>query len=356
MGFSGLLQIIAMGAFVVGVIGVALVVTAVSQNRPIRGGLLIAIVGIIAGLVFMLVGSGLLEVGPTEVAVVFNQISGKLEEPRLSGISVILPGIQQVTKYSIGQQEYTMSGDPSEGARVGNDAVEARSVDGQSVVMDITVLFKIDPSKVNQIHVDWSTSPGGYGESLIRPQTRSVIRDVVSGFQAAEIYGTGRDRMQTSITDELRSRIEARGFTLNDVLVRNITFSDEFAKAIEDKQIAQQNLEKAKTEAEQNRTVARGKADAVIETARGDAESTLVRSRANAEALRLVSEQIAANPNLIQYVYIQTLADNIKLAIIPSNTPFLFNSDTFTQLAPDFVPPPALPDATATPEGGSSGG
>jgi regulator of protease activity HflC (stomatin/prohibitin superfamily) len=351
MGLSGLLQIIAMGAFVIGVVGVALVVTAVSQNRPIRTGLLIAIVGIIAGLVFMVIGSGLLEVSATDVAVVFNQLTGKLEEPRGSGISVIFPGVQQYTKYSIGQQEYTMSGSANEGARQGNDAVEARSVDGQAVVMDITVLFKIDPTKVNQIHIDWSSSPGGYGESLIRPQTRSVVRDVVSGFQAAEIYGVGRDMMQTNIENELRSRIEDRGFIQNDVLVRNITFSDEFATAIEDKQIAQQNLEKAKTEAEQNRTEAKGRADAVIETARGDAESTLVRARANAEALRLVSEQIAANPNLIQYVYIQTLADNVKLAIIPSNTPFLFNADTFTQLAPDFLPP-AIPETT---EGGDGG-
>jgi regulator of protease activity HflC (stomatin/prohibitin superfamily) len=322
----------------------------VSQNRPIRSGLLLAIVGIIAGLVFMVIGSGLLEVGPTEVAVVFNQLTGNLEEPRGSGISVILPGVQQVTKYPIGQQEYTMSGDPSEGARESFDAVPARSVDGQEVVMDVTILFRIDPSKVNQIHRDWSSSPGGYGESLIRPQVRSVVRDVVSGFQAEEIYGAGRTEMQTGIEEGLRTQIEARGFFLNNVLVRNITFSEEFADAIEQKQIAEQNLEKSRTQAEQNRTEAKGRADAVIETARGDAESTLVRARANAEALRLVSEQIAANPNLIQYVYIQTLADNIRLAIIPSNTPFLFNADTFTQLAPDFVPP-AIPETT-TPESG----
>jgi prohibitin 2 len=204
---------------------------------------------------------------------------------------------------------------------------------------------------VNQIHLDWSASPGGYGESLIRTQTRSVIRDVVSDFQAEEIYGIGREAMQAAIDAELRSRIEARGFFFNDLLVRNITFSEEFAQAIEDKQIAEQNLAKARTQAEQNRTEAKGRADAVIETARGDAESTLVRASANAEALRLVSEQIAANPNLLQYVYIQTLADNIKLALIPSNTPFLFNSDTFTQLEPDFVPP-ALPETTEAGDGG----
>lgn len=353
MGFSALLQIIAMGGFVIAVIGIALVVTAVSQNRPIRSGLLLTIVGIIAGLIFLILGAGLLEVGPTQVAVVFNQLTGELGTPRGPGISIIIPGVQQATLYPTGQQEYTMAGSAEQGARGGNDAVEARSVDGQRVLMDVTILFRIDPTKVNQIHLDWSTSPGGYGESLIRPQTRSVVRDVVSGFQAEQIYGAGRDAMQTQIEDELRSRIEARGFILNDVLVRNITFSDEFANAIEDKQIAEQNLEKARTEAEQRRTEAKGQADAAIESARGEAEAILIRARANAEALRLISEQIAANPNLIQYVYIQSLADNIRLAIIPSNTPFLFDASSFTQLDPNFVPPevPASAIPEATPSG-----
>ncbi|MCU0514986.1 MAG: SPFH domain-containing protein, partial [Anaerolineae bacterium] len=166
MGFSSLLQIIAMGGFVIGAIGIALVVTAVSQNKPVRGGILMSIIGFVAGVLFMIVGSGLLEVGPTQVAVIFNQVTGNLETPRRSGISVIIPGVQQVTLYPIGQQEYTMSGLAEEGSRQGNDAVEARSIDGQSVQMDVTILFRIDPATVNTIHLDWSATPGGYGESL----------------------------------------------------------------------------------------------------------------------------------------------------------------------------------------------
>jgi hypothetical protein len=66
--------------------------------------------------------------------------------------------------------------------------------------------------------------------------------------------------------------------------------------------------------------------------------------------LRLISEQLAANPNLLQYIYIQALAPDIKLALIPSNSPFLFDSSTFTDLAPGFVPP-AVPTAEPSGEG-----
>ena len=63
-----------------------------------------------------------------------------------------------------------------------------------------------------------------------------------------------------------------------------------------------------------------------------------IAAEAEAEALRLVSEQIAANPNLIPYQYVQRLSDNVGLALIPSNSPFLFDINTFTALE-DFTAP-----------------
>ena len=64
---------------------------------------------------------------------------------------------------------------------------------------------------------------------------------------------------------------------------------------------------------------------------------------AEAEALRLVSEQIAANPNLIQYTYITELAQNVSLIMVPSNSPFLFDASSFTDLGDDFEAPASEP-------------
>lgn len=351
MDMGGIFQLISVAGFALAAVGIALIVSAATRERPIRGGLLLTILGVVFGILFMVISWGVLVVGPTQVAVVFNSLTGRLEDPRRSGISIVIPGVQVVTMYPISQQEYTMSGIGMEGAREGNDAVEARSVDGQEVTMDVTILFRIkpEPENVNQIHLDWSDIPGSYREALVRPVTRSVIRDVVSTFQAEEIYGEGRTAMQEQIETQLRGELEGRGFQLDNVLIRNVTFSPQFTDAIERKQIEEQELQRSRTEAERVRTEAGGRADAAIEAARGEAEAILVRAQAEAEALRLVSQQIAANPNLLQYIYISTLADNISLALIPSNTPFLFDSSTFTQLAPDFVPP-ALPETETAPE------
>src|SRR5690606_9024468 len=123
------------------------------------------------------------------------------------------------------------------------------------------------------------------------------------------------------------------------------TFSPQYAEAIEQAQVAAQEAERARLvvqqrqqEAQQRRVEAEGERDAQITRAEGEAQSIILRAGAEAEALRLVSEQIAANPLLVQYQYVQSLADNIRLALVPSNSPFLFDFEGIAA-NPDFVAP-----------------
>jgi len=338
---SSVIQVLALGAFLVGFAGVALVVAAASQNRPVRGGVLLAASGLIVGVLLLIVSQGLLVVGPTERAVVFNTLSGDLERPRESGISIIIPGVQQPFMYPISQQSYTMSESGEDAGPNRADAIRARSVDGQEVSIDLTLIFRLvnEAEALNEIHRDWSNEPGGYREGLIRPTVRSVVRDVAAGFEAEAIYGVGREEMQQEIENRLIVLLEPQGIQVSSLLVRDINFSGEFINAIEAKQVEEQQLQRARTEAERRRTEAEGLARSDIERARGSAESVLIQAQAEAEALRLVSQQIAANPNLIQYTYIQSLADNVSLALIPSNSPFLFDFNSFQEIEDDFVPP-----------------
>jgi regulator of protease activity HflC (stomatin/prohibitin superfamily) len=351
MGIDGLAQFLAFAFFLAAFAGVALVVAAASQGRSVRRGVILAVVGGIAGIFFMVVAEGLLIVQPTQRAVVFNTVAGELETPRDEGIHIIVPGIQQTTIYRVSQQNYTMSGISGEGNQAGNDAIEARSVDGQEVFLDVTVLYRIDADTINTLHRNWADSPQGYEDGLVRPVIRSVSRDVVATFQAEQIYGASREEVQAEINRRVTEQLAPEGLTVNNLLVREINFSDAFIEAIEAKQVEEQRLQRAETEAERVRTEARGQAEAEIERARGDAESRRIRAEAEAEALRLVSEQIAANPNLLQYTYIQNLSDNVELALVPSNTPFLFDFDSFTQMGDDFQAPEVPQSSTfSTPE------
>ena len=355
MGIDTLFQLVALAFFVVGFAGVAMIVAAASRGNSVSRGVLLAGVGIVVGILFMIVAEGLLVVEATERAIIFNTVSGELSEEREPGIHVVIPGIQRPIIYDVSQQTYTMSDATNEGNIVGADAIRARSIDGQEVRVDMTVIFNIDATKVRTLHTNWPQR--NYVDGFIRPTTRSVVRDIVALLQAEDIYGGSRDAMQQQIFDDLVPQFERQGLIISSALVRDINFSNAFIDAIEAKQVEEQALARAETAAQRARTEARGEADAAIEAARGEAEAIRVRAAANAEALRLVSEQIAANPNLIQYLYVTSLSDNVNIALVPSTSPFLFDASSFTQMDDNFVAP-AVPEFSPTeaPAESDSGG
>jgi regulator of protease activity HflC (stomatin/prohibitin superfamily) len=303
----------------------------------------------VAGLIFSLVGQGIIVVQPTEVAVVFNTLSGELSpQPLRSGTHIVVPVLQSATIYPIEQQQFAMSGDSQAGDRAGDNAVRGRTVDGQEVLIDVSVLYGINPQNANIVHTRWQNR---YREDFILPTVRGLVRDVVSGYRAHEIYGEGRGELEAATQAELATRMEVEGFTLTDLVVRDINFSEQFTNAIEQAQIAEQESERARLrvqqiqqEAEQARAQAEGQRDAEIARAEGEAQAIILRAQAQAEALRLVSEQIAANPSLIPYEYIQNLSDNVELVLVPSNSPFLFDLASLGLGQQNFTPPP-VPEA-----------
>lgn len=351
---GALLGVISALGFLGFIAGVGLVVFSASQGRAVRGGIILALIGIVVGLLFSVASQGILTLQPQQAAIVFNVLSGELESPpRQAGTSIVVPLVQEYSIYPIDQQQYTMSGIPNEGQVQGDDAVRARTIDGQEIYLDITVIYNIDPAQVNLVHTKWQNR---YQDDFIRPTVRGVVREEVTNFRAEEIYGERRTELEDQIQDEMNTRMAAQGLSLTDLLIRDITFSTEFTNSIERKQIAEQAAQEAafrvqqeEQEAEQIRVRAKGAADAEISKAEGERQSIILRAQGEAEALSLVSAQLAANPLLIQYQYIQSLADNVQLALVPSNTPFLFDFNSLSELpAPntDFVPPVVPDDVT----------
>lgn len=340
MGISSVLGALSLLGFLAFLGGVALVVLAASQGRPVRNGILLAIVGIIVGVIFSGISQGILIVQPTQVAVVVNTLTGELDpNPRRGGTHIVLPVVQQPFQYPLVQQTVTMGGATN---AADSGAVVARSSDGQEVRLDISVIYSVSPTNANTLHLNWQNR---YPDEFVVPQARGILRDTVSGYEAADIYAGGREALAAAASERLSNRLAQDGLMLSDLIIRDITFSEQYSQAIEQAQVAAQEAQRARLvvqqrqqEAEQLRVQAEGERDAAISRAEGQAQSTVLQARAEAEALRLVSEQIAANPSLIQFQYIQTLADNIRIALVPSNSPFLFDFESIAA-DPNFVAP-----------------
>jgi regulator of protease activity HflC (stomatin/prohibitin superfamily) len=336
MGISSILGALSLLGFLLFLGGIVVVVSSASQNRPVRNGVLMAVVGIVVGALFSVISQGILIVEPQQVAVIVNTLNGNLDpNPRRGGTHIVVPVVQQAYMYPVAQQSVTM-----DEAAGGEGPIVARTSDGQEVRLDVSVLFSVDPENANTLHLRWGQVR--YATEFVVPQARGIVRDAVSGYEAAEIYAGGRETLTTSAADRLRTRLAAEGLTLSDLIIRDITFSAQYAEAIEQAQVAAQEGERARLvvqqrqqEAEQARAVAAGERDAAIARAEGEAQSIVLRAEAEAEALRLVAEVLAANPNLIQYQYVQNLSDNVQLMLVPSNSPFLFD---FNSLAGGALP------------------
>jgi regulator of protease activity HflC (stomatin/prohibitin superfamily) len=301
-----------------------------SQNKPIRRSGLTIVVAFLISLFFSLVSMGMVFIEPQERAVVISAVSpaGYREQALQPGLQWIIPGLENVKRYPISKQSYTMSVAPSEGEYLGDDSITARTSDGQQIYVEASVIFSINPTSVIKVHIEWQDR---YSDGLVRPVARSVIRDAVSQFGVEEVYSSKREELTLMISTNMTEKLEQNGLIMDQFLLRNITFSEEYAASVEQKQIAEQLAQQAifvveqkKQEAEQARQTAEGLADASVIRSKGEAEARLIQADAEAKALLLIAEAVRDRPDLLTYQYITKLAPNIQTMLLPSNSPFLF--------------------------------
>lgn len=347
MDLSSLLGFVSIAGWILAIAGGAIAVNSMSQRHNSRPGILLAIAGVIVGAIFFLLSNSLVLVGATQVAVVFQSVGGDpatnslWPTPLGPGVHIVMPIINQPFIYSTEVRTYTMSKTPSEGAVSGDDSVSALTADGQQIYIDVSVLYSIDPAQANVVHLKYQNR---FETDYVRPTVRAAIRDILSGYNVQEVYGDKKTEITNKIRDTVSAEFTKNGLKLVDLPVRNITFSDLFIKAVEDKQVAQQQAEQALQEAAKARTLAQGQADAAVISAKGQSDSLIAKANgqaqatelqaaADAKALALINEQITKNPNLIEWRYIDKLAQNISLVLLPSNSPYLFDMQSIIKQA-----------------------
>jgi regulator of protease activity HflC (stomatin/prohibitin superfamily) len=355
------------------------IVAAILQMLSVR--VLLPLLAVIA---ITFISASIVFVPPTNVAVVVSLISpgGVRPQPMRSGLHLIVPVLERDVQYPIYWQTYTMSNKIGEGVREGDDSIRARTSDGQEVRLDSSVIFRIDQVQAVTIHVDWQER---YIEEFVRPVIRGYVRTQVSQFTAREVNSAARRDLETNLDRRLREEFAGKGLIMDQFLLRDITFTDEYADSVEEKQVAQEGVERAQNEANQVRnlaegerdrlrTVAEGRRDQLILEAEGRARSILLEAEAQAEALGLIAEALSQNRDLLTYEYINKLSPNIRAMLVPNDAPLILPlqdlvneldmtepltaTETITEpaLSPNLTPPPTpTAPASPTPNSANSG-
>ncbi len=175
--------------------------------------------------------------GHVGVKVLFGNVrDGILNE----GLNLINP-LLNVVKMDARLQSYTMSIAPQEGARYGDDAIDALTSEGLIVRLDLTAWYRLIPADAPNVYRSIGID---YVAKVVRPLLRTAIRDRAVEYTAEDIYSVKRDEFVNSIIEHSIILSEGKGVFIDRILLRNVKLPKEIEDAINAKITADQDAQK----------------------------------------------------------------------------------------------------------------
>ncbi len=269
--------------------GFAINTPALAFSRFSRPAKVVGVILIVIGLLTSSVRQ--IDAGQVGVISLFGNVSDRALN---SGLSFVNP-LANVVEFDVKTQNYTMSATHDEGQRQGDDAIRVLTADGLEVVIDLTVLYRVIPVDAPKIYSEIGPD---YNDKIVRPITRTRIRDNAVYYDAVALYSTRRDEFQGRIYKTIEADFRKRGLMLEQLLIRNIDLPASVKKTIESKINAEQDsqkmqfvLTKERQEAERKRVEAQGIADyqKIISTGLSDKQLQYEQIKAQ--------QELAASPN-----------------------------------------------------------
>jgi regulator of protease activity HflC (stomatin/prohibitin superfamily) len=205
-----------------------------------------------------------------------------------------------------------MSGIHDEGAKSGDDAIRVLTSDGLEVTIDLSVLFRLIPEEAPRLVREIGSD---YEDKIVRPITRTRIRDNAVYYEAVALYSTKRDEFQQRIFKTIEDDFKKRGLLLENLLVRNITLPASVKAAIEQKINAEQEAQKMQF---------------VLQKERQEAERKRVEAQGISDYQRIISESLSDKQ--LQYEQIKAwkelaASQNAKIIIMgKGNTPVILDA------------------------------
>ena len=242
-----------------------------------------------------------------------KSLFGKVQNDVLrSGLNFVNP-LVDVRSVDVRTLNYTMSGVHDEGTKSGDDAIRVLTADGLEVTIDLSVLYRVIPEEaprlIREIGID-------YEDKIVRPITRTRIRDNSVYYDAVALYSVKRDEFQDRIFKSIDADFKKRGLLLENLLVRNITLPASVKAVIEQKINAEQDAQKMQF---------------VLQKEKQEAERKRVEAQGIADYQRIISESLSDRQ--LQYEQIKAMKElagsaNSKIIVMPSKggTPIILDT------------------------------
>ena len=310
-----------MSGFIIMILFMAFIALMILRNNPRTAGAASAAMGgfkrfglpVVALLIVLLLISQSVVVIQAGTAGVVKRL-GAVKGEMAPGLHFILPFVDQVVLYPTVKKTYEASEIPDQSqADYPDIIISALTSDGQQIKVGITARFMIQPGKAAWILQNLGTERD-YVEKVVKTEIRGSGRRVPTKFAAYDLYTKTSYEAQQVLFDEISPKFQENGLILDELVLRNITFTEEYAHTLEEKQIALENISTERNKLEQEKM----RKEQKIVAAEGDARSIEIRQAA-----------LTKNPTIIQWEFVQKLAPNIQWGILPQGAVPMLNMQGF---------------------------
>ncbi|HZF10029.1 MAG TPA: SPFH domain-containing protein [Thermoanaerobaculia bacterium] len=237
--------------------------------------------------------------GATEVGVKFNKVTGSLDQYPPGATYFFAPFLNDWKTYDVAQRNLVMTAQANSGDRQGKDDLRFKTRDGNDIETDVTVRWRIDPTRVAFIWRKVAPSSDDLEHRLVRPLTRTYVRDALNRLDSEEFYNpTLRFKAASEATDLLGRHLRPYGVIVEQVLLGNFSFKKDYQDLINSRKDAEKQAEKLEAEIlatkEENQAKLQGKiaeltkkltrANGEYEQAKREADAYLVQRQQGAQA------------------------------------------------------------------------
>ncbi|MBW4534116.1 primosomal protein [Pleurocapsa sp. CCALA 161] len=219
--------------------------------------------GIVAALLVLIAFNSFVILNPGQAGVL--SILGKAQDGvLLEGIHLRPPLVSNVDVYDLTVQKFEVP-------------AESSTKDLQDLKASFAINFRLDPVQVVEIRRTQGTLQNIVSK-IIAPQTQESFK-IAAARRTVEEAITKRDELKEDFDNALSDRLDKYGILILDTSVVDLSFSPEFARAVEEKQIAEQKSQRAVY---------------VAREAEQEAQADINRAKGKAEAQRLLAETLRA--------------------------------------------------------------
>lgn len=159
-----------------------------------------------------------------------------------------LPFVNDWHTFDTKLQNMEMTRHLRQGDRAGRDDLLFKTIDGNDISLDVIIVYKIDPAMAPYILQHIAESDSALREKIVRTVARSKPRDIFGELTTEQFYeASKRDKQAQKAKESLQNILKPMGVIVERVLTKDYSFNDKYQKAIEDKKVADQLVERNKS-------------------------------------------------------------------------------------------------------------